>query len=193
MTVAREQHGLVTLETPRFRMRGMTQADAPALARICADREVAAGTLTIPHPYTIEDAHAFVRHIGQKAMSREGYVWGLESKATGALVGDAGLSMNKEHMSAEAGYVIGREHWGHGYASEALVAMMRWGFDALGLHRIHAHCMAWNEASARVMQKAGMMEEGRLRGAVLKWGRFEDIRIFGLTRDDWNARKEQGA
>lgn len=188
-----DRAGLVTLETPRLLLRGLTQADAPALAAICADREVAAGTLTIPHPYTVEDAHAFIRHIGQQVMSRSGYVWGMESKATGALVGDAGLTVNKDHMSAEAGYVVAKEHWGNGYASEALGELMRWGFEALGMHRMHAHCMAWNEASARVMLKAGMLEEGRLKGAVLKWGRFEDIRVFGLTRDDWNTKKEQGA
>lgn len=191
-----EEHGaIVTIETPRLRLRGMTQADAPGLAAICADREVAAATLTVPHPYTVEDAHAFIRTVGQHLLSRSAYIWGVEERETGALVGDAGLTVNKEHFSAEAGYIIGKAHWGAGYAPEALAAMLRWGFESLGLHRIHAHCMAWNEPSVRVMQKAGMLEEGLLRGAVLKWGRFEDIRVFALTRDDWSEmkNKEQGA
>ena len=183
----RDTSSLVTIETPRLRLRGVTQADAEALASLCADREVAAGTLTVPHPYTIEDAHAFIRQCGRRLMDRTGYHWGVETKAGGELVGGVSIEVNKEHLSAEAGYLIGKAHWGNGYAPEALQHVMRWGFETLGLNRVHAHCMAWNEASARVMLKAGMLEEGRLKGAVLTWGRFEDVRLFGLTREGWNA------
>ncbi|MFG0275462.1 MAG: GNAT family N-acetyltransferase [Phycisphaerales bacterium] len=177
---------IVELETPRLLLRGLTPADAEAMASLCADREVARGTLTIPHPYTVEDAHAFIRECGRGLMARTAYHWGVAEKATGELVGEVGLTVNKEHASAEAGFLIGRAHWGHGYAPEALQHVMRWGFETLGLNRVHAHCMAWNEASARVMEKAGMAPEGVLKGAVLKWGRFEDVRLFGLTRAGWN-------
>jgi len=177
---------IVTIETPRLRLRGFTQDDAEAVAAICADEEVARGTLTIPHPYTLEDAHAFIRQCGQRLMSRSGYHWGVELRDALGLIGEVGLEVNKEHMSAEAGYFMATAQRGRGYAPEALQHVMGWAFETLGLNRVHAHCMAWNEASVRVMRKAGMLEEGLLKGAILKWGRFEDVRLFGLTRDGWN-------
>ena len=78
----------------------------------------------------------------------------------GTLIGSCGIrKAAADDQEAELGYEIAPDHWGHGYATEAAVAMVGWAFGALGLHRIIAHCLAANRASARMLEKVGMTLE----------------------------------
>jgi RimJ/RimL family protein N-acetyltransferase len=71
-----------------------------------------------------------------------------------------------------------------GYATEAARAVVRYGFDELGLHKIHAHYLTRNPASGKVLERVGMRQEGLLREEVRKWGRFEDVIVCGILRTD---------
>jgi [ribosomal protein S5]-alanine N-acetyltransferase len=103
----------------------------------------------------------------------------------GTLIGSAGLrDIDPEHSQAELGFWIGREWWGHGYAREAAAAVIRFGFESLGLNRIYAHHMRRNPASGRVLKAAGMQQEGVLRQRVRKWGVFEDVVLYAALRDE---------
>lgn len=75
-------------------------------------------------------------------------------------------------------------HWGQGFATEAARAVVRHGFETLGLNRIYAHHMTRNLSSGRVLERIGMRREGLLRQRVLKWGRFEDVVIYAVLRGD---------
>ena len=76
--------------------------------------------------------------------------------------------------------------WGAGYATEAAAAMLRFGFDVLGLNRITA-CFPLHArpASGRVLEKIGMKREGELRQHTRKWERFEDLVIFAYLEGGW--------
>ena len=63
--------------------------------------------------------------------------------------------------------------------------MLRYGFEVLGLHRIHADCLGRNPASARVLRKLGMTSEGRLRQHARKRGLYEDLDLYGILRDEF--------
>ena len=182
--------GLVELTTDRLRLRAITMADADALTEICQDIELARGTLSIPHPYSRDRCEQFIRSQANDMETNTAFIWGVEIVETGELVGDAGLRFKWDHQSAEAGFIIGKAHWNNGYATEALRRIIDYGFADLGLYRIEAHCMLWNTGSERVMRKAGMLEEGVLRGAILKWGHREDAHFFGVTRPDWEAQRK---
>ncbi|MFG0256620.1 MAG: GNAT family N-acetyltransferase [Phycisphaerales bacterium JB043] len=182
-----QSQGLVELCTERLRMREITLDDVDAVVAFCNDREIARGTCSIPHPYTHEHAKGFVGDIARKINENEAYCWGIEVVETGELIGDIGIWFTPAHRRAEVGFVIGRDHWGKGYVPEALNEVIRYGFEDLGLHRIFAHAMAWNNASRRVMEKVGMVHEGTLKEDHLKWGRFESSAIYGFTRDDWES------
>jgi RimJ/RimL family protein N-acetyltransferase len=101
------------------------------------------------------------------------------------LIGSVGLrDIDREHLQAELGFWIGREWWGHGYASEAAGAAVRCGFDELGLNRIYAHHMARNPAAGQVLRHVGMRKEGLLRERVRKWGVYEDVVIYAVLCED---------
>jgi len=105
---------------------------------------------------------------------------------TGELIGNVGLRRQAAgDPLADLGYELDPDHWGYGYATEAARAMVDWGFGEWGLHRIHAHCIAENEASARVLLRAGLRKEARLRQHQWFKGRFWDVVLFGMMRDEW--------
>ena len=173
-----------TLTTARLLLRPFAPDDAAAVERLVSAREVADTTLTIPHPYPAGGAAAWIA--GHAAAWEAGarLVYALAARADGAIVGAMGLTIAAEHRRAELGYWVGVPWWNQGYATEAGRALLAHAFGPLALHRVQAHHFVRNPASGRVMQKLGMRHEGTHRGAVLKWGRFEDLESYAVLASD---------
>jgi ribosomal-protein-alanine N-acetyltransferase len=87
-------------------------------------------------------------------------------------------------QSCELGYWMAKKHAGQGLMSEALGALVPHVFGELGLHRIEAACIPENMPSRRLLEKAGFLHEGRLRGYLKINGRWQDHDLFALLRDD---------
>jgi [ribosomal protein S5]-alanine N-acetyltransferase len=173
-----------TLTTPRLLLRPFALGDAPDVQRLAGAREVASTTLNIPHPYAAGMAEQWIATHQESYARGEFVIFAIVLRANQALIGATSLHIHRPHVQAELGYWIGTAYWNHGYCSEAAQAVLRYGFDVLGLHRIHASYMTRNPASGRVMQKIGMTYEGCLRQHVQKWGIFEDIAIYGILRSE---------
>lgn len=175
------------LTTPRLLLRPFRPTDANAVATLAGEREVALNTLNIPHPYERHHAEQWIAaHSGQFQRS-ESVTYALTLRAEAAVIGAAGLILDPPNETAELGYWVGKEWWGHGYASEASHALVAWGFSTLGLHRIHASHFPRNPASGAVLRKLGMRHEGRLREHVLKWGEHLDLERYGLLRREFES------
>ena len=172
-----------TLHTERLELRPFTLADAPRVRALAGEREVASTTLNIPHPYEEGMAEAWIRSHDPAWMRRERVTYAITTEADG-LVGAISLGLVLVHRRAELGYWIGVPYWNRGYATEAARAVIGFGFDTLGLERIHATHLTRNPASGRVMQKVGMQFEGYLRQHVIKWDRPEGVNIYAILRSD---------
>ncbi|HTW57656.1 MAG TPA: GNAT family protein [Terriglobales bacterium] len=172
-----------TLETARLRLRPYRQQDIQELVPLIGTREVAATTLRIPHPYSEQDARDFLARISEGDEVR----LAITLLAEGHLIGGVGLRLDPQHQNAELGYWLGVPYWGHGYGTEAAREMLRYGFEGLGLHRIHASHFAHNPASGRILRKLGMRYEGCQREHLRKWDRFVDSELYGLLRREWKA------
>ncbi|HVO61742.1 MAG TPA: GNAT family protein [Terriglobales bacterium] len=170
-----------TIATERLRLRAYELADVPELARLIGVREVAENLLRVPYPYTEQDARNFILSRRESGEARFAITLAKEQK----LIGGIGLRIHPQHPRAELGYWLGRPYWGCGYATEASRAVVNYGFETLGLHRIYASAFRDNVASAKVLQRLGMQHEGRLREHVLKWGRFIDLEVYGILRSQW--------
>jgi len=173
----------VTLRTERLLLRRYKRSDIPALLPLVGAREVAAQTLRIPHPYTEADAHAMFRRF-RKAT---GHWFGIFLGPQQQLCGGCGLTIDPDHDRAEIGYWIGVPFWGKGIATEAVLELMRYGFEDLKLHRIFAICYTGNDASLRILEKLGMKYEGRSRQHIKKWGEYRDVENYGILADEWRA------
>ena len=176
---------LPTLETKRLRIRPYSEADIPELLPLIGTRDVAATTLRIAHPYTEQDARAFL-----DLAKEPGKMWlAITFLSDGRQIGGIGMRIEEQHRHAELGYWLGVPYWSQGYATEAGREMIRYGFEELDLHRIFATHFAHNPASGNILRKLGMRHEGCQREHLLKWGQFVDSEIYGLLRHEWEARE----
>ena len=176
-----------TLETPRLILRPFREADIPDIVALLQEPDIHRTTLHIPYPYAEQHARAW---LAQQQKSREegtGYTFAVLRKEDQQLLGAIDIRPHMAHRKAEVGYWIGKPYWGRGYATEALKAILRFGFETLNLNRIYATHFAENPASGRVMQKAGMTYEGVMRQAIYKDGRFHDQLMYAILREEWNA------
>ena len=134
-----------------------------------------------PHPYTIDDAREWIRHMGEESPQTN-----FAIVVDGEAVGGIGLVLNGDiyRCSAEIGYWLGEAFWGRGVMSEAVRALTQWAFDNFNLSRIYAGVLEWNPASIRVLEKAGYQFEGRLRKAVVKQDLVMDELVYSVVNDN---------
>jgi RimJ/RimL family protein N-acetyltransferase len=129
----------------------------------------------------------------QKQRPRTRFQLAVTLKDGGRLIGNVGIRVTPRNRvsseklgfyhEAEIGYELAPDEWRRGYATEAARAIVRFGFEELGLHRIGAWCVADNVASARVLEKVGMTLEGRLRDKEHYKGRYWDVLMYGMVRE----------
>lgn len=164
-----------------YSLRPYRDDDAVTLQRLADDREVSRFLRDrFPRPYTFEDAREWIAR--SRAETASPPLTFAISGAAGTMLGTIGLDRQGDvyRHSAELGYWLGRQHWGRGVATAAVRAICRYGFETLGLRRIHAHVFEPNTASTRVLEKAGFRLEGRHRQAVLKDDELLDELTYGL-------------
>jgi RimJ/RimL family protein N-acetyltransferase len=163
------------LRTERLLMRGFRDEDLDAWAAICADGEV---TKWFGDPDGLSREESWRRiayFLGHWELRGHGQ-WALVEQATGQLVGRTGLLYPEGWPGLEVGWLIGREHWGRGFAPEAGRASLEWASTALGADHVISLIEDHNDRSARVAEKLGMTVEGRTR---IVNGQVE-VRIFGV-------------
>jgi ribosomal-protein-alanine N-acetyltransferase len=181
---------LPRIETARLILRDWAMEDVPALHEICNDQHVSRMTDDIPFPYPLEQARQFVADVIARNAAGTHCVFAVCLKEGGRLLGEMGLwAIEPTHKRADIGMVLHRDCRGPGYATEALSAVVDYGFRALGLHRIEGGCFPENEASARVMEKCGLRREGMLKERWFRDGEWQDDLVLGIVRRDWEAQK----
>ncbi len=171
-------------------LRPLRPEDAATIHRLAGRREIADTTISIPHPYSEGQAREWIAKTTQAFAKGTEAAFGVQLQSTGELVGGVGLrDIDTVHSCAEMGCWIAVEWWGKGYATEASRAILRFGFEQLGLNRIYAHHMVRNPPSGRVLTKIGMEREGLLRQCVRKWGAFEDVVLLAMLREEWEKQQ----
>jgi ribosomal-protein-alanine N-acetyltransferase len=173
------------LRTARLLLRSLELTDVPAITRLAGAREIAATTALIPHPYTENNAHDFLERSDQAFREGRTITYAVTAAPQTELCGTVGLTLSPANQRAELGYWIGMPFWGKGYATEAATAVVSFGFDSLGLHRIYAFHFAGNIASKRVLEKIGMLHEGTTRQHIKKWDQFIDLENYGLLGSEF--------
>ncbi|WP_151476196.1 GNAT family N-acetyltransferase [Streptomyces albicerus] len=175
------------LETPRLVLRRFRAEDAAPLAAYRSDPLVARyQSWTAPVP--LDSAVRTVRGYAAGSLEEPGWFqYAIELKADRCLVGDVGVCLHENRMQAELGFTLAGERQGHGYAAEAVRAVLDDLFGRRGLHRVSAECDARNEGSARLLRRLGFVQEGHLRQATWIKGEWTDDLLFGLLASEWQA------
>lgn len=167
------------LETGRLVLRDFVESDFADVHRYAADPQVARYMLWGPN--TRKQTEQFFAMVMShcKQQPRLSYHLAITLKQDGQLMGSCSLECY-EHGQGEIGYVLHPEFWGSGYATESAKALLNYGFNERGLHRIYATCRPDNIGSAAVMKKLGMSREGHLREHLYAKGRWHDSYQFSL-------------
>jgi RimJ/RimL family protein N-acetyltransferase len=176
------------LETPRLILREIVPDDAQNLFRIYADPLVMRYGSSAPMR-SIDEAHGKIAGIVAAFREREGIRWAITRKGDSRLIGSCGhWRLLKQHLRSEIGYELASEHWGHGIMPEALAAILRFGFERMGLHSVEAQIEPNNQGSRRVLEKLGFAQEGYFRQNYAVEGVFTDTAVFSLLKADWLKR-----
>lgn len=174
------------LTTPRLRLRRLTMRDAQDIYRYSRDPEVARHVLWDAHR-SIGDSRAYLRFMLRRYRFHEPASWGIEYLPTGRVIGTIGFMwIQDDNASAEVGYSLAREYWNQGLMTEALAAVIRYGFDGMDLNRIEAQHETSNPASGAVMRKCHMQREGTLRARLFNKGHYVDVDLYAILRRDYN-------
>lgn len=172
-----------TLKTERLTLGKLRWQDIPRIVEYAGDKKIAMTTLNIPHPFREEDAIDWIYRAQQGFARGDDFVFGIYLKKTDEFIGDIGLHVYRRYKRAAIGFWIAEPFWGQGYATEAVGAILQFGFDMIGLHKITAACFKDNPASGRVLTKNGMVQEGELRDHVRKGGTFRTVIQYGVIRE----------
>jgi ribosomal-protein-alanine N-acetyltransferase len=176
-----------TLVTPRLRLRPFTETDLEDVWVYASDPEVSRWVKWDTHR-SLDDTRAFLRWTVDAYNLPEPSTWAIADVATDRVIGSIGwASWHPTHGRGEIGYVLARHAWGRGLATEAVRAVIRYGFEQLELHKITAHCHVQNIASRRVLERVGMQIEGTLREHLFLKGKWWDLHVMATLRRAWRG------
>lgn len=170
------------LETARLLLRPTIAADAPAIFDYARDEEATA-FMNFARQRTLAEAEAFARRCAECWSDGDAFSWAVGVRATGEIAGF--IELRLAPPKADFGYILRRAFWGHGYASEAAGAVVRWTIAHPAIFRVWATCHPDNKRSMRVLEKAGLRFEARLANWEARPNKGEpaaDSLVYALTR-----------
>jgi RimJ/RimL family protein N-acetyltransferase len=195
------------IRTERLIVRPYEERDLDDLHALTSDPEAVRYLYWEVHTLD-ETREVLVKRMGQAELTEEGQ-WlhlavalggpdqrnamgrtGLGAEFDGAVIGNVALRWHSErHRQGEIGFTLRPAFQGKGYAREAAEAMLRLGFEELGLHRIHGACDTRNEPSWRLMERLGMRREAHFVEDEIFKGEFADQYIYAILDREWRARQ----
>ena len=180
-----------TLETKRIILRRINMHDAKDIFEYSKDKEVARHVLWSAQK-DISEAKDYCRFMAKRYRNDQPSSWGIIDKATNRLVGTIGyMDYNEDNATVEVGYSLARWLWNGGYMTEALSRVIEHTFESMDVNRIEAQHELENPSSGRVMAKCGMRKEGELRQRLYNKGRYVDVALYAIIKEDYDKLKGQ--
>jgi ribosomal-protein-alanine N-acetyltransferase len=166
------------LDSKNIVLRPIKLTDAARIAELANNQKISMNLRDgFPHPYTLADAEKFIMNCqNQDPVTFFAIDW------KGKQVGNISLVVGTDvyRKSAEIGYFIGEPYWNRGIATSAIKLITEYGFDKLGLIRIHTGVFEYNTASQHVLEKCGFQKEAIFRRSIFKNGQIWDEIRYAL-------------
>lgn len=174
------------IKLEKVRLRELKHSDAIDLLEYLSRDEVKKFVSDEDIPSSLEEATNEVGYWGGLFRNRHSIYWGIADKSSNQLIGTCGFNYwNRLHRKAEVSYDLAYDYWGKGYMSESLRAIIGFGFEQMGLHRIGATVSPDNEPSIRLLEHLGFQHEGTMRDYKIVHGKFHDALIYSMLRPDF--------
>lgn len=174
-----------TLTSQRLILRPFLLTDIKPVQQLANDSMVVDTTSNVPYPYHENMAENWIKNHKKAFKAGHSLVLAIVLAENSCLIGSISLlDISSFHQRAEIGYWLASQFWQEGYATEAVKTLLEYGFNQLKLNRIEGRCMARNQASAKVMLKAGLKFEGERKQQMNIHDRLEDMHYFGMVNED---------
>jgi RimJ/RimL family protein N-acetyltransferase len=172
----------VRLVSDRLTLREFTGADEQAVHAYAGDRFVT--RYMDWGPNSRDETRRFLSEAMAKAApGRAEFDLAVVHAASGAVIGSVAIAVSTNQQKAEIGYVLHRDFWSQGYATEAAAMLLRFGFDRLNLRHISARCHPDNHASARVLEKVGLNYQRRIPNHLFVRGSWRDSLLYAIDNN----------
>lgn len=175
------------LQTQRLSLRQITMADAEDFFLLRSNKE-AMKYIDKALFQSVTDAYELINRIEEGVMANERISWGISLKENPKLIGTISFHrIEKEHFRAEVGYMLFPEYWNKGLLSEAMKAVLDFGFNTVKLHSIEGIINPKNLISAKLLQKFGFVKEAYFKESFFYNGNFLDTEIYSLLKSDYKG------
>jgi len=174
-----------SLTTNLLQLRQIQPSDAEALFALFSDEDTMQFYGHEPHR-SLDETRQLIEQTQARYARREAIRWGITFKGADQVIGSCSFHyFDTGFHRAETGYELNRTFWGQGIMTEAMSAVLTYGFAELGLHRVEAIIDIANERSKGLLLKLGFTYEGNLRQRYFFQDHFGDEHYFGLLKDEW--------
>ena len=178
------------LTTQRLLLRQITQEDDKSLLEVLSN-EVTCEYLIHNPVNDIVNIKRMITGMQRFFDEKQRIRWGIAQKQDHSVIGHCGFfDIDRSNCCAEISYCLKNGLWGQGIMTEALGAMLKFGFEDYGLNRIVAKVMKRNIGSIKVLQKLGFIQEGLLRESLYKNGQYHDLMIFSVLKSEYHSTNQ---
>lgn len=167
------------LHTNRLKLRRIQIEDAPSLIKYANNKKISDRILNMPYPYQEPQAVFRVSYVVQGFKNKTRYVFSIVLKEREEFIGEISLHLEGPNKTAQLGYWVGEPFWNKGIATEAIEAVLPFGFEKLELNLIFATCHVENGASEKVLLKNGMQKQN-VQG---------NVALYSLAKEEFEALK----
>lgn len=175
---------LPEIKTSRLILRKLKLSDAKDMYEYASDPQVSKYMVWDTHP-SINCTKEFLKFVRKTYKSGGAESWAVTLRDSGKMIGTCGFyRIDGRHRNSEIGYAMNRKYWGQGLMTEAVNAVIEFGFKKLKLNRVQANCRLENKGSEKVMIKCGMKYEGIMRELVFTKGKFHDLKVYAVLKKD---------
>ncbi|AOH54615.1 alanine acetyltransferase [Peribacillus muralis] len=172
------------IETKRLILREATKADAGDMYEYLSDVDVVK-PMGLEPCQAVNEVYDEIEWYQSIYKGGRGIRWLITLKDNGKAIGTCGfLNMAQKHFRAEVGYELSQAHWGKGFAGEALEAVVMYGYQHFRLERVEALIEPANIPSQKLVEKQGFKREGLLRHYEYTCGKFDDLLMYSLLKND---------
>jgi [ribosomal protein S5]-alanine N-acetyltransferase len=180
--------GLPTLTAERVTLREIRESDAPALLAMLTTDEVA--EFVSPLPRTVDGFTRFIREVQQERRAGNSFCFAIVPDGYEDAMGLFQVrQLEPGFGTAEWGFALGSPFWGSGAFQHGARAVVDFAFGVVGVHRLEARSIAANGRGNGALRKMGALQEGLLRRAFLRNGRYYDQILWSILKDDWRRAK----
>lgn len=174
------------LDAGDYILRQVTYDDTEAYFEYISDKEVQRFVPNECIPKTLEETKGEIDYLLDLFRYRRSIYWGVARKSDNKLIGSCGYNYwNRDHARAEISYDLARPFWRQGITTQAVKAVMGFGFSRMELHRIEATVTPINTPSLGLLRKLKFKKEGILREQKLLHGKYHDAIMLSMLQREY--------